>query len=105
MPSADIIKAALLTCSKNVSHVTAVKKTPPYIVYAEDGQAAAKWSDNRMTHQKLMGTVDLYTANLDSEPLVDKIQAALNEVCFWRLNSIQYEDDTKLRHWEWVFEV
>lgn len=35
------------------------------------------------------------------------IQAALNGLsgCAWYLNSIQYEEDTRLLHWEWVFTL
>ena len=37
---------------------------------------------------------------------VDKIQAALTAACIlFYLNSVQYEDDTELIHYEWVWEV
>jgi len=99
------IRDALLTVSTNVGHMRALKKSPPYIVWAEDGQAAASWAGNRMQQQAVTGTVDLFTRVLDEDPLVDGIQSALNGVCSWRLNSVQYEDETGLKHWEWVFEI
>lgn len=33
------------------------------------------------------------------------VQEALDEVSSWQLNSIQYEDDTGLTHYEWTWEV
>ena len=38
---------------------------------------------------------------------VDTVQTVLNtaEGCTWYLNSIQYEDDTRLIHWEWVWTL
>jgi hypothetical protein len=37
---------------------------------------------------------------------LDNIQAALNSLRIpWRLNSVQYEDETNLIHYEWTWEV
>lgn len=105
MTCLDKIRDALLTTSSNVGHMRAMKKTAPYIVWAEDGQSGSSSANNRVKHQTITGTVDLFTRVLDEDPLVDKIQTALNGVCVWRLNSVQYEDSTALKHWEWVFEI
>jgi len=101
----DKIKSALLSCTSKVYHFKAANATAPYVVWAEDGQAKSVWAGNRMVRQGISGTVDLYTKTLNGEPLFGAIQAALNGVCSWRLNSVQYEDDTGLLHYEWVFEV
>ena len=51
------------------------------------------------------GTVDLFTGDPEDTALFEGIQAALDRVCCWRLNSIQYEEDTGLTHYEWRWEV
>ena len=49
--------------------------------------------------------VDYFTQT-EYDPNIDKVQQALNSVCSnWILNSVQYEDDTKLIHYEWRFTV
>lgn len=64
------------------------------------------YADDHVDHQAPRGTVDLYTPSGDREAMA-AIQAALNGLsgCAWYLNSIQYEDDTRLLHWEWVFTL
>ena len=42
----------------------------------------------------------------DPEPLSEAVPAALEGIgAAWYLNSVQYEEDTGLTHWEWVWEV
>jgi hypothetical protein len=89
----NIIENALLTVGVPVCHYTASKQTDKYIVWAEDGQAASTYADDEMQEQAIQGTVDYYTRTKD-DTNITKIQKALNGVCSWRLNSIQYEDDT-----------
>lgn len=90
----------------HVWHFTALSKTPPYAIWAEDGQGSGMYADGRMTNQAISGTVDLFTADLDDQDIPNAIQAALNTCgCAWRLNSVQYEDDTHLKHLEWAWEV
>lgn len=101
----DTIKEALLTVSDNVGHYEALKKTPPYIVWAEDGAGDTVFANDRLQNQAITGTVDLFTRDRDGDPLMEAIPQALDGVCAWRLNSIQYEDDTKLLHAEWAWEV
>ena len=104
MPDLEVLKNALLTVTQNVGHYEAREKTDAYIVWAEDGQADEVWADNRMRHQAIQGTADYFTKT-ENDPNVGKIQDALNDVCSWRLNSIQYEEDTGYIHYEWVFEM
>ena len=82
-----------------------VAPAPPYGVYALDGGGADLWGSDRMQDTTLTGTVDLYVKGRgrDKKQLVD---AALHAAgVSWYLNSIQYEKDTRLTHFEWVFEV
>lgn len=101
----DIIRQALLTVTDKVYHFQAQKQTDSYIVFAEDGQSSKSWADNQCTYQAITGTVDLFTKK-EYDPLVDQIQDALNNgKIYWYLNSVQYEEDTKYKHYEWVWEV
>ena len=100
----DELKKALLSVGVPVSHYKAAKQTDKYIVWAEDGQADSLWTDNKMCRQTIQGTVDYYTKS-EYDPNVEAVQAALDSAASWRLNSVQYEDDTGYIHWEWVWEV
>lgn len=102
--SLDEIKAALLTVGVPVSRYAAFEQPDKYIVWAEDNQAASVWADGEMQSQAIEGTVDYFTKT-ENDPNVEKIQDALNGVCSWRLNSIQYEDDTRFVHYEWVWGI
>lgn len=101
----DRIRDALLTVTDRVYHFHAHKANAPYIVWAEDGAGEAVFANGSMQNQVLSGTVDLYTRTPDDRTLFNGVQNALNGVCAWRLNSIQFEEDTGLTHYEWVWEV
>jgi hypothetical protein len=74
-----------------------------YCIWAEDTEATSLQADNIKSIQQLQGTIDLYSKQ-EFDPAVDAIQEALNasQIGFYQ-NSIQYEDETGLIHWEWVF--
>lgn len=97
---------ALLTVSNNVGHFEAVNPdNPPYIVWAEDNEFNDLSGDNYKVGQTLEGTIDLFTKN-DFDPLFDSIQNALVDAkIYFRLESVQYEDDTELIHYEWSWRV
>lgn len=99
------IPDALLTVSERVYHYFSPEADKAgCIVWAEDGQAGSLWADGRMQQQALTGTIDYFTKREDDKR-VDVIQEALNAAGIpWRLNSIQFEDDTGLIHYEWVWE-
>lgn len=100
----DRLKNALLTITPNVFHDMAKGKHDQYIVWTVEGEVNAAHADNRKVDQAIGGTIDYFT-NLEYDPNVEKIQTALNELGIgWRLESIQYEDDTKYTHYEWVWE-
>ena len=77
-----------------------------YGVISIDGEADSYHGDNKKENQAPQGTVDLYTLNNDRS-LMTQIQTTLNgfDGCAWYLNSVQYEDETRLLHWEWVFSL
>jgi len=101
----DDLKNALLEITPDVYHYWAQPKSDRYIIWAEDGQADAVWADNRMSQQALTGTIDLYTKE-EYDPMFQQVQEKLNSLDLsWRLNSIQYEEDTGYIHYEWVWEM
>ncbi len=99
------IRDALLTVSDRVWHHYAAKQEPPYIVWAEDSWSGSQFANGRKDLALITGTVDLFTRELDKEPLVDAVEDALDKVCAWRLNSTQYEEDTGLLHYEWEWTI
>lgn len=100
------VRDALLTVSGRVYHFKAHPKThAPYFVWAEDGSGRSLHADGALEEQVIQGTVDYFTKR-ENDPAVAAAQAALTTAdILWRLNSIQYEDNTGLIHYEWVFEV
>lgn len=76
-----------------------------YCVWAEDSEYSSVEGDNYKLEQAVQGTIDLYTKE-EYDPNVDAIQGALktNRISFY-LNSVQYEDETELIHYEWVWTI
>lgn len=106
MVDLSVIKTALLTVTDDVFHFIAPQNQKgAYIVWAEDGQADSSHADDRMVEQVITGTIDYYTKS-ENDSNFDAIQDALNEAeISFDLSSIQYEEDTKYIHYEWIFEV
>lgn len=76
----------------------------PYLVWAERGEGDSFCSSNHKQEQVITGVCDFYTAT-EFDPLVDDIQTALDEICAWKLQSVAYEDETKLIHYSWEWEL
>ena len=69
---------------------------------AEDGSEDLE-GDNAHTEAGYSGTIDLYTKTED-DPLTAAIRGVLDRLeCAWYLNSVQYEAETGLLHYEWVW--
>ncbi len=101
------VKAAVLAVLPDrVWHFTAPQGTKaPYIVWGEDGQGEADYTDNEMAGQAIQGTVDYFTKT-ENDPLFSKLQKSLSlhGIPFY-LRSIQYEEETGFIHYQWVWEV
>lgn len=77
----------------------------PYAVWQEDSEGQSHYSDNVKSEQVLEATIDYYTKS-EYDAMTDSIQNALNGAeITWILNSFQYEDETKLLHYEWLVKV
>ena len=90
----------------NAYHIekpTSVKA--PYAIWQEDSEGQSHHADNSKGEQVIEVTIDYYTLT-EYDSMVDSIQGALNDAQFaWMLNSFQYEDETKLLHYEWLVRV
>lgn len=77
----------------------------PSCVWQEQGEDYSFHSGNHKTEQSIRGTVDYYTKT-EFDPNADLIQSALDGLgAAWSLESVQYEEDTKLIHFEWSWVV
>lgn len=75
-----------------------------YGVYAEDGSNDLE-ANNLHAERIIEGTVDYFTRDDTGAPKAT-IEAALEASgCAWRLESVQFEDDTGFIHFEWVFQT
>ena len=90
----------------NVSHYKRPgKNKPQYVVWQEDGSGTDGWFNNHMGEQQIHGTIDLFTLQ-EYDILVDEIQERLNNLSAgWSLQSVQYEDETNLIHYEWEWSI
>lgn len=76
-----------------------------YIVWAEDGSDAQISAEGQNAERAITGTLDLFVKTDDMQDM-RAVEAAFNRSrVAWYLNSVQYEDDTGLIHYEWVWEV
>lgn len=96
------IKAAHLAVTKAVSHNRRIK-SHRYFVWQEEGANDFE-ADGRHQERAMRGTTDLFT-KLESDPWAGELEKELDRYGIaWRLNSIQYEEDTGFTHYEWVWE-
>lgn len=74
-------------------------------IVALEGGGEALWADDEMQEQAIRGAVHLFTADAGRGQMM-AVQAALKRAGVgFRLSSIQYEANTRLTHYEWVFEL
>lgn len=100
------VRDALGTVSAPVYHYKRPNnQKPSWIVWQEDGSLTDMWANNGMAEQQLHGTIDLYTLT-EFDPVMDEVQTALNSIMTgWSLQSVDYEDETNLIHYEWEWSL
>lgn len=78
----------------------------PFCIWAEDSEGDSLQADNHKGEQVINGTIDYFTRT-EFDTMIETIQEALNktEDVGWALNSVQYEEETNLIHYEWTFSV
>lgn len=78
---------------------------PPYLVWSETGEESSFGANNHKAEQQITGLVDYYTLT-EFDTTVDSIQETLNkEEVGWNLDSVQYEEETNLIHYQWRWWV
>lgn len=81
-------------------------ETLPFCVWAEDSEDGSFETNNKKTQQQIHGTVDYFTKT-EFDSVIDAIQDYFQtlEHFGWRLESVQYEDETNAIHYEWEFWI
>ena len=99
----DEILTQLKTIGSFTAYAWSHAPADNYGVIAIDGQNALRAGD--VTAEKVQeGTIDWYT-HYPSSAVPGQIEALLDRMgASWYLNSIQYESDTGLIHYEWVWQ-
>lgn len=88
-------------CPRSYHYTKAVNASLPYLVWAEYGEMDDFNADNRKAEQVIGGSVHYFTKT-EYDSVIDGIQAMLNDNRLtWRLESVQYEPDTGIIHYEW----
>lgn len=99
----NALKTALNATGLKFAHF-AWSKAPAgdYGVYAEEGSADLE-ANNAHIEKGTTGYIDYFTRD-DSGTPKKTIEAALHGLGIaWRLNSVQYENDTGYIHYEWTW--
>ena len=79
-----------------------------YGVVSLDFEAGSLTGDTAKQDRAWEASVDLFCRMLaDRQQAVSAVESAIKGVCgaSWSLNSVQYETDTGLFHYEWVCQV
>lgn len=77
----------------------------PYAIWQEDSEGQSLYTNNSKAEQVLIVTIDYFTKT-EYDTMIDSIQDALNTAqVSWKLDSFQYEDETKLLYYEWLCGV
>lgn len=92
-------------CPRTYHYKKAVNASLPYCVWSETGEVDSFGADNKKEEQVIGGDVHYFTKT-EYDPVSDDIQSLLNENrLYWRLESVQYEPDTGLIHYEWSWGI
>lgn len=99
----ETIIAAHLAVTDAVSHSERMK-SDRYFVWQEDGENKLS-ADERCAERAITGTTDLFTKQ-EFDPWGGALEASFDEAgIYWRLDSIQHEEETGFYHWSWDWEV
>lgn len=93
----------------DVYHYWRPNMSAPFVVWAEEEEESSHNADDLKQEQAVTGYIDFYTKT-EYDSTIDTIQNILNTILgagtfSWRLNSVQYEDETNLIHYEWRWSV
>lgn len=89
----------------SVFHYHRGKIAPPVVIWQEDSEGNSFPADDRRAEPMIAGSLDYYTQT-EYDPVVEQINELLQESTeAWELVSVQYEEDTKLIHYSWDWEI
>lgn len=98
------IPDAFKKITNKVYHFDAGGAEAPYIVWGEDGSTDEFNADNKLESRLITGTVDYFTKNTEDSNL-EKIEDAMESIgMIYHLNSVQYEDNAGIVHYEWTWK-
>lgn len=104
-PKLSQIGTSFSALTQNCYHYWRPVKDVPCIIWAETNEEYSFNADNHKTEQRIVGLLDCYTKT-EFDPLLDSIQQTFDDLNFtWSLSSVQYEDGTKLIHYQWNWGV
>ena len=104
------IGAALVAgVGSNVYHYWRPNMQAPFCVWGEDREDSSLDADDQKQEQAISGYVDYYTKT-EYDPMLDTVQDVLRGIAgdmafCWRLDSVQYEEETNLIHYQWLWSV
>lgn len=94
--------AGLAQTGASVFHYWRPGRKAPYVVWQEDGATFLK-AENQTEELGFSGTVDYFTKE-EFDPMVDRIMDDFRQMPIsWEMESVQYEEETGLIHYEWRF--
>ena len=100
------LKENLLTATESLHEAWAHNAKAPYIVWFTEGAGEALRANGQTGEQPIRGVIHLFERTGTKDSKFTAVQDALNGCeCAWRLESIQHEQETRLTHYEWVWEV
>lgn len=99
----ELLEALRSTGIPFAAYAWNVAPQAPYGIVSLEGAGYSVGADDEIAHLALRGTIDLFLNGPDVTPASDVMQI-LNGLVAWRLNTVQFEEDTRLVHWEWFFE-
>lgn len=99
------IGEALAQVTEKCYHYWRPVTDAPCLIWAESGEENSFHANDHKQEQRLIGSVDYFTQT-EFDPTCDAVQAALDGLGLtWALESVQYEDETNLIHYEWRWGV
>lgn len=97
--------AGLGLSGTTIRHYWRANLTPPFLIWAETGDGDARWLDNKLGHRNVGGVLDYFT-KMEFDPNVDKIETMFSDFgCSWYLDTVDYEEETNMIHYSWIWSV
>lgn len=97
---ADVHAGAVEFCH----HYFRPQMTPPYVLWQESGMDVF-CADNCPAEYTIRGTTDYFTKQ-EFDPVIEKLMDAFTDAGWiWTLESVQFEPETNLIHYEWSWEA